>query len=140
MTSSPLLRQVDAVTIPVPDLDLGLRFYRDQLGHRLLWRNNAIGQAGLSLADAETEIVLSTSVGYAPNWLVTSVVEAATRIVDAGGRIKVEPTAIPVGQLAVVVDPFGNELVLLDLSSGCYATDRAGDVTSVTPSALTAGA
>lgn len=72
MTSSPLLRQVDAVTIPVPDLDLGLRFYRDQLGHRLLWRNNAIGQAGLSLADAETEIVLSTSVGYAPNWLVAS--------------------------------------------------------------------
>ena len=42
MGSSPLLRLVDAVTIPVPDLDEGLRFYRDQLGHQLLWRNDDI--------------------------------------------------------------------------------------------------
>jgi catechol 2,3-dioxygenase-like lactoylglutathione lyase family enzyme len=48
MSNSPLLRQVDAVTVPVPDLDRGLRFYRDHLGHRLLWRNDEIGQAGLS--------------------------------------------------------------------------------------------
>ena len=27
----PLLRQVDCVQIPVPDLDAGLRFYRDGL-------------------------------------------------------------------------------------------------------------
>jgi catechol 2,3-dioxygenase-like lactoylglutathione lyase family enzyme len=25
----PLLRQIDCVRIPVPDLDAGLRFYRD---------------------------------------------------------------------------------------------------------------
>ena len=40
---------VDAVTVPVPDLDSGLRFYRDRLGHRLLWRSNPAGQAGLAL-------------------------------------------------------------------------------------------
>ncbi|MEN3356301.1 MAG: hypothetical protein V7637_283, partial [Mycobacteriales bacterium] len=28
MTGIPVLRAVDAVTIPVPDLDAGLRFYR----------------------------------------------------------------------------------------------------------------
>jgi catechol 2,3-dioxygenase-like lactoylglutathione lyase family enzyme len=41
MRTSPLIQKVDAVTIPVPDLDAGLRFYRDSLGHRLLWRSDA---------------------------------------------------------------------------------------------------
>ena len=41
METSPLLQKVDAVTIPVPDLGTGLRFYRDALGHELLWRHSS---------------------------------------------------------------------------------------------------
>ena len=59
MSPSPVLRMVDAVTVPVPDLDQGLAFYRDRLGHDLIWRNDEVGQAGLRLPDSETEIVLS---------------------------------------------------------------------------------
>ncbi|MET0694793.1 MAG: VOC family protein [Propionibacteriaceae bacterium] len=128
MRATPLLRLVDAVTVAVPDLDAGLRFYADELGHQLLWRHDAIGQAGLRLPDSETEIVLSTRTAYAPNWLVTSVDEAVADIVAAGGRVVVGSVAIPVGRLAVVADPFGNELVLLDLSAGRYRTDPAGNV------------
>ena len=43
----------------------------------------------------------------------------------------VEPFDIPVGRVAVVADPFGNTLVLLDLSRGRYVTDDAGTVTGV---------
>jgi predicted enzyme related to lactoylglutathione lyase len=129
----PLLRAVDAVTVAVPDLDAGLRFYRDQLGHDLLWRDDAQGQAGLRLPDSDAELVLSTDQGYAPNWLVTSVSEAVQALVAAGGRVLHPPTPIPVGWLAVVADPFGNALVLLDLSTGRYTTDEAGRVTSVQP-------
>ena len=75
MISSPVLRMVDAVTVPVPDLDQGLAFYRDGLGHKLIWRNDEIRQAGLRLPDGETEIVLSEHQPYAPNWLVSSVSE-----------------------------------------------------------------
>jgi len=127
MGSSPLLRLVDAVTIPVPDLDEGLRFYRDQLGHQLLWRNNDIGQAGLLLPDSATEIVLSTDVGYAPTWLVASLDEALDDITAAGGRVVDQPRTIPVGRLALGADPFGNRLVLLDLSEGRYVTNAAHD-------------
>jgi hypothetical protein len=42
-----------------------------------------------------------------------------------------EPFDIPVGRVAVVADPFGNVLVLLDLSKGRYTTDDAGRVTSI---------
>ena len=140
MRTSPLLRTIDAVTIPVPDLDDGLRFYRDALGHRLLWRNDAIEQVGLALPDGTAEIVLTTRLGYAPSWLVDSAAEAAEAVVAAGGRVVTEPFDIPVGTVVVVADPFGNVLVLLDLSTGRYTTDDAGAVTGVTregaPSAM----
>jgi predicted enzyme related to lactoylglutathione lyase len=129
--SSPLIRKIDAVTVPVPDLDAGLRFYRDRLGHELLWRNDEVGQAGLGLPESDAEIVLTTGPGLAPAWLVASADEAAREVVAAGGRMVAEPAGIPVGRVAVVADPFGNPLVLVDLSKGRYVTDEAGTVTGV---------
>jgi predicted enzyme related to lactoylglutathione lyase len=131
MSAEPLLRMIDAVSIPVPDLDRGLRFYRDALGHELKWRNDDIGQAGLRLPDSDTEIVLTTGLGYAPNWLVPSAGEAARTVAERGGRVISEPFDIPVGRVAVVADPFGNVLVLVDLSKGRYVTDDQGRVTGV---------
>jgi len=58
MTSPPVIRSLDAVTLPVPDLDQGLAFYHAKLGHPLLWRNDAVGQAGLALPDSRVELVL----------------------------------------------------------------------------------
>jgi hypothetical protein len=72
---------------------------------------------------------------YAVNWLVTSVSEAVETIVEAGGKVILKPTQIPVGRLAVVNDPFGNALVLLDLSAGRYVTDVDGRVLGVQPRA-----
>jgi predicted enzyme related to lactoylglutathione lyase len=135
MSSLAVLRGVDAVTVPVPDLDQGLEFYRDRLGHELVWRNDAVGQAGLRLPESEAELVLSTNFEYAVNWLVRSVSEAVETIVEAGGKVILEPTQIPVGRLAVVNDPFGNALVLLDLSTGSYVTDVDGRVLGVQPRA-----
>jgi predicted enzyme related to lactoylglutathione lyase len=131
MRASPLLTGVDAVTVPVPDLDAGIAFYRDRLGHVLLWRNDEIGQAGLGLATPGTEIVLSTRQSYAPTWSVESAYEAAAAVVTAGGRLVAGPTDIPVGHVVVVADAFGNELVLVDLSKGRYVTDADGTVRGV---------
>ncbi len=131
MRTSPLMRAIDAVTIPVPDLDTGLRFYRDGLGHPLLWRNDAVGQAGLGLPDGAAEIVLTTELDYAPNWLVESADDAAEAVVAAGGRVVAPPIDIPVGRLVIVADAFDNVLVLLDLSTGRYTTDETGAVTGV---------
>lgn len=128
-----LLRKVDAVAVPVPDLDAGLRFYADELGHPLRWRNDAIGQAGLALADSDTEIVLTTDRRYEPNWLVDSADAAAERFRRAGGTVLAEPFDIPVGRVVVVADPFGNVLVLLDLSKGLYTTDASARVSGVAP-------
>jgi predicted enzyme related to lactoylglutathione lyase len=129
--SEGLLRKVDAVTFPVPDLESGIAFYCRSLGHTLKWRNDEIGQAGLGISDSDTEIVLTTEHGYEPNWLVDSAEGAARRIEDGGGRILAEPFDIPVGHVAVAADPFGNVLVLVDLCKGRYRTDDGGNVISV---------
>lgn len=131
--SRPVLRSLDAVVLTVPDLDAGLQFYRDRLGHELLWRNDDLGQAALRCPESATEIVLSTRLPPEPNWLVQSVDQAIEAITAAGGQLLGGPTDIPVGRVATVSDPFGNRLVLVDLSAGRYTTDQHGQVTGVTP-------
>ncbi|HEY3952006.1 MAG TPA: VOC family protein [Streptosporangiaceae bacterium] len=127
----PLLQYVDAITVPVPDLDRGLAFYRDVLGHRLLWRSEAAGQAGLATPGSATEIVLTTRENYEPDWKVASADAAAGLFAANGGRVLAGPTDIPIGRLTVVADPFGNRLVLLDSTKGSYDTDETGAVTGV---------
>jgi catechol 2,3-dioxygenase-like lactoylglutathione lyase family enzyme len=115
-----LLSKVDAVTMRVPNLDDGVAFYVGQLGHRVLWRNDGVGQVALALPDSDTELVLSTRLDSEPNWLVDDVPAAVDKFCAAGGEVVSSPADIPVGRVAVVRDPFGNSLVLVDLSSGRY--------------------
>ncbi|HET8943991.1 MAG TPA: VOC family protein [Dehalococcoidia bacterium] len=123
----PLIRSVDCLQVPVPDLEAGLAFYRDKLGHALKWRSEM--GAGLAMPDSEAEIVLQTErPGLEPNLLVESADAAADFFVSAGGRLVRGPFDIQVGRCVVVADPFGNVLVLLDLSKGLLATDADGNV------------
>ena len=129
MTNS-LIRKIDCVQLPVPDLDAGLAFYRDQLGHELIWRTATA--VGLGLPGTDAELVLQAEQPEPEvDMLVDSADEAARRIQAAGGSVIVSPFDIPVGRCVVVADPWGNQLVLLDLSKGTYTTDDAGQVTGV---------
>jgi predicted enzyme related to lactoylglutathione lyase len=126
----PLIRKVDCVRIPVPDLEAGLAFYRDQLGHTLRWRSATA--IGLAMPDSDTEIVLQTErPELETDLLVSSADAAAQSFVEAGGSVVAGPFDIPVGRVVVVADPWGNHLVLLDLSKGTFQTDKEGNVTGV---------
>ena len=123
----PLLRKVDCLRIPVPDIESGLAFYRDRLGHELLWRTES--SAGLRMPDTDAEIVIQTERPEAEvNLLVQSAEKAAELIVEAGGRIVGGPFDIRIGRCAVVQDPWGKRLVVLDMSKGRLVTDAEGNV------------
>ena len=126
-SSEPLVRKVDAIQISVPDLNAGLAFYAERLGHQIIWRTERA--VGLRLPESDTELVLQTErEGPEINFLVASADEAAQRVVDAGGTILVPPFDIQIGRCVVVRDPWGTTLVLLDASKGLFITDADGNI------------
>lgn len=127
MKAEPLLQKLDCLQIPVPNLDEGLALYRDRLGHELIWRSETA--AGLRMPGTDAEIVLQTErPELEVNLLVASADAAARRFTEAGGRVLVSPFSIDIGRCVVVQDPWGNRLVLLDMSEGLLSTDVNGNV------------
>ncbi len=127
----PLFRKIDSLQLPVPDLSAALAFYRDRLGHELIWRTPTA--AGLRMPDSDAEIVVQTErPDVETDLLVESADAAAQRFRQAGGRIVVEPFDIAIGRCAVVEDAWGNRLVLLDSSKGLLVTDADANVVSNT--------
>ena len=132
MTES-LFRKVDCVRLYVSDLEAGLAFYRDQLGHPLIWRTEQ--EAGLRIPGCDAELVLQTErAGLEVDITVKSADEAALRWQALGGKVLAGPFDIPIGRCVVVQDPWGNgsadhcSLVLLDNSKGLLVTDEEGNV------------
>jgi len=121
--TTPLIKKVDCLSIPVPDLDAALAFYSARLGHELLWRSRTA--AGLKLPDSNAELVLHT--GDRPmetDLAVDSVPDALARFTAAGGRVLRGPFEIQIGRCAVVADPWDNVLVILDASKGTVRVDE----------------
>ena len=124
-----LFHNIDCIMLAVNDLEAALEFYRDKLGHKLVWRTDAA--AGLAFGDGVTEIVLrQLDHGNETDIKVESAVEAADRFKAAGGSIVAGPFDIAIGKCVVVKDPWGNSLVLLDSSKGLLKTNEDGHVIS----------
>ena len=121
-----LFRKVDALQLPVPSLEEGLAFYRDRLRHEVIWRTDTA--VGLRLPESDAEIVLQTErEGSEVDLLVESADAAADAVEGAGGQVVVPAFDIPIGRCVVVEDPWGNRLVLLDMSKGPLVTDASGN-------------
>jgi catechol 2,3-dioxygenase-like lactoylglutathione lyase family enzyme len=123
--------RVDAVVVRVPTVEEGLAFYRDGLGHELVWRRP--DAAGLRMRDSRSELVLMTMIDAETDLLVENLDDAIQSIKRAGGTVTVPPRDIDVGRIAGIRDPFGNVLTLVELSKGLYVTGPDGTVTGVDP-------
>jgi catechol 2,3-dioxygenase-like lactoylglutathione lyase family enzyme len=131
-SKKPFIQKVDCIRVAVPGIEAGLEFYRDRLGHELIWRTP--DAVGLRLPDTETEIVLHTGQEEIEvDFLVDSADAAAERFKKAGGEILVPPFDIQIGRAVVVQDPWKNQYVLLDTSKGLLETDSEGHVTGNQP-------
>jgi len=123
-----LLRKVDCVRLYVDNLEAGLAFYRDRLGHELIWRTETA--AGLRLPESNAELVIQTEdQRQEVDFLVDSAEAAAKCVEQAGGKVVLPPFDIQIGRCVVIEDPWGNPLVLLDTSKGLLKTDAEGNVT-----------
>lgn len=122
-----LFRKIDCHSIPVSNLDEALAFYRDALGHELIWRDATA--AGLRLPESDAELVLHTDARPIETDLwVESVPTAVDTFVAAGGKVVLGPFEIRIGLCAVLEDRWENRLVILDSSKGSLRTDSQGNV------------
>jgi len=124
---APLFQKIDCVRLPVKELEGALGFYRDKLGLRLVWRSESA--AGLAMPDTDAELVLyNEGSGQEIDLLVASGADGGVEFVRAGGTVISAPFDIQIGRCAVVRDPWGNPLVLLDMTKGKLITDENGTI------------
>jgi len=127
MLTNNLFKSTDCLRLYVSNLEEGLRFYRDALGLKLIWRTDTA--IGLGMADLVTEVVIQTeNKRQEIDIKVDSVIDAVKIIESAGGQIVYGPFEIKIGKCAVIRDPWDNEYVILDSTKGTFITDGDGKI------------
>jgi len=121
-----LFKKVDCLLLKVKDLDAGLEFYSVALGHEVIWKTPTA--AGLRLPESEAELVLSTENGPETDLKVCDTKIAYEQLLQAGAKSVVPPFEIKIGVCAVVEDPWGNPLTILDTSKGLLKVDEKNNV------------
>ncbi|HKF16631.1 MAG TPA: VOC family protein [Candidatus Dormibacteraeota bacterium] len=114
------LRKIDCVMIRVADARAAAEFYSSVFGLRRLWEDDTA--IGLVFPESDAEIVVHTDADIPSDvevhYLVDDVVEATKAFVAGGCRMLVEPFDIVIGKCAVIADPFGTRLCILDSTRG----------------------
>jgi lactoylglutathione lyase len=108
--------KIDCVMVPVPELDAGVRFYQRVFGLTVNWRDDV--SVGTRMPDSSAEVVLNTEDISGVRYLVDDAHAAVQRAVGAGCTVVREPFDIVIGKCAVLNDPFGNTICVLDMSKG----------------------
>ena len=134
-----MLLRVDRILIRVPGLESAVRYYRDVLGMKLIKQDARL--ATLALADGLTELVLHIDPDLpdqAIYYLVDEVRDLYRRRAELKLQFVTAPQQVTRGHRAVVKDPFGNVLMLIDRTAeGTTATTAPEDTKA--PGALFAG-
>ncbi len=111
---------LNAVYLPVHEMNKALTFYRDQVGLEESWREGDLAMAFL-LPETDVQLIIgqsteNSSLVAGPVFAIPSVDELYAR---ERGRFEFvgEPVDIPPGRLAIVRDPSGNYLYFIDMST-----------------------
>lgn len=113
-----MLRKIDCVMVRVDDVEGAANYYIRVFGLHPQWSgDNAIG---LVFPETDAEMVLHND-PHIPSsvevyYLVDDVVAAVALVVEEGCQILVAPFDITIGKCAVIRDPFGTRLCILDLT------------------------
>ena len=115
-----MFKKIDCVMIRVDDVAAGEKFYSEVFGLRPLWRE--VGSVGMGLPDTDAEIVLHNNVEIPHkvevHYVVDDVDAAVKNYAEKGCRVLVAPFEVLIGKCAVIEDPFGTTICLLDQTSG----------------------
>jgi lactoylglutathione lyase len=123
-----MLRKIDCVMIRVDAVETAADYYENVFGLKPLWSGD--GSIGLVFPETNAEIVLHND----PNipsplevyYVVDDVVSAVHHYTGKGCEVLVPPFDITIGKCAVIKDPFGTRLGILDQTKGPRPNNLAG--------------
>jgi predicted enzyme related to lactoylglutathione lyase len=117
-----MLKKIDSVILHVSDVAEALDFYADVFGLKPIWQDERAGEAGLLFPDGDSVLVLHAnpiSPGQVEvRYLVDDVPGALRRYTDQGCKVLVEPFEVHRGRGAIIQDPFGMQICIVDKSRG----------------------
>jgi lactoylglutathione lyase len=123
-----MLRKIDCVMIRVNDIKAAAAYYAKVFGLQPQW--SADDSIGLVFSESDAEIVLHCDLNIPSSvevhYLVENVIAAVANYSAQGCRVLVEPFDIAIGKCAVIEDPFGTRLCILDMTKGTRPLDLAG--------------
>jgi predicted enzyme related to lactoylglutathione lyase len=118
--------------IRVPDVEVAAAYYAKVFGLLPRWSGDSM--IGLVFPAFDVEIVLHSEAAIPSSvevyYMVDDVVAALTLFGAEGCHVEVAPFGITVGKCAVIKDPFGTRLCLLDLTKGLRPNNLAGSKNS----------
>ena len=113
------LLKIDSVMFFVTYLEKAAQFYSDVLGLKRVWTDEKRGMIGFVFRESDSEIVVhNDSSIHNPSFsfLVWNVEAFCKEYKANGGKVAREPFDVRCGKYAVVADPDGNELPIIDLT------------------------
>jgi len=120
-----MLRKIDCVMIQVDDVNAAATYYAEVFGLRPNWSGD--DSIGLVFPETDAEIVLHNDPGIPSSvevyYLVDDVAAVVVEYVAKGCELLVAPFDITIGKCAVIKDPFGTRLCILDMTKGLRPTN-----------------
>lgn len=111
--------KIDSIMFHVSNLEESAKFYRSVLGLRQVWTDQEQGMIGFSFQENDSEIVIHSDPSL-PNpsfsFLVRNVEKFCDEYRKRGYSTVKEPFEVRCGKYAVLADPDGNELPIIDLT------------------------
>ena len=123
-----MLRKIDCVMIRVDDVKKAATYYGEVFGLRPNWSGD--DAIGLVFPETDAEIVLHNDPNMPSSvevhYLVDDVVTVVAEYVTKGCQLLVEPFDITIGKCAVIKDPFGIRMCILDMTKGARPLNLKG--------------
>lgn len=126
-----MLRKIDCVMIRVDNIEAAAAYYAEVFGLRPQWSGD--DSIGLVFPETDAEVVLHCDPNIPSSvevhYLVDDVVAVVADYTAKGCRVLVQPFDITIGKCAVIQDPFGTRLCILDMTKGPRPLNLAGSTT-----------
>lgn len=113
------LLKIDSILFYTGNLEESAKFYEDILGLRRRWADEENKMIGFTFEGSDSEIVIHNDTRlpkFSYSFLVDNVFDFCSEFKKKGYLILKEPFDVRTGKFAVLADPSGNEIPIIDLT------------------------